>query len=639
MVELTSMVKANHLRTLLILALVSCLAFLGLAFRLVELQVFQHEKYRSISEKNTQRVFFIEPRRGDILDAHGNPLATSIPVKKVCANPRFLGHQSAEVARTLAPLLSYKEADLAQRLQPVVSTNTHGLRVTNAYVNLRRKVSVDQWQQITQALNGMNFNVDDTKLSREEKAFYRNLRRNGIYAADDQQRIYPSHHLASHVIGFAQEVEDDFNDTSVTTLSGKDGIEAWFQEKLCGHRGWRVTEKDNRNREIVIYREQEVEPRPGLNVVMTIDVVIQSIVESQLAEAMKKHSPVSASAVVVRPRTGEILALATLPNYDPNQPGNFADPRRNRIISDRIEPGSTFKIVVVSGALNEHLVTLQDKFDCELGNWHYMGKSLHDHDGGYPILTVEEIITKSSNIGSAKIAVYKLGEEKLYEYVRGFGFDSRTGVTLPGEINGLVYPPKKWDRLTISRIPMGQSIAVTPIQMVMAMCAIANEGKLMRPMLVSRLQDQNGQVFARYHPQIVRQVISESAAKQMVTALKTVVALGGTAPKAALEHYNVAGKTGTAQKVVNREYAAGKYVSSFVGFFPADAPELCIYVLLDEPDTKQGYYGGQTAAPIFRAIAEETANYLKIRPDREEPGRDAMAGAARETRFGSVGSD
>ena len=415
------MVKANHLRTLLILALLCGLAFFGLAYRLVELQVFQHDKYRSIAEKNTQRVFLIEPRRGDILDAHGNPLATSIPVKKVCANPRFLGHQYVEVARTLAPLLAYKESELIQRLQPTVSTNAQGQRVTNAYVNLRRKVSVDQWQQITQALHSMSFNVDETRLSREERAFYRNLRRNGIYAADDQQRIYPSHHLAAHVIGFAQEIEDDFNDTSVTTLSGKDGIEAWFQQKLCGHRGWRVTEKDNRNREIVVYRGQEVEARPGLNVVLTIDVVIQSIVENQLAEAMKKHSPVSASAVVVRPRTGEILALATLPNYDPNQPGDSAEHRRNRVISDWVEPWSTFKIVVVSGALNEHLVTLQDKFDCELGNWRYMGKSLHDHDGGYPVLTVEQIITKSSNIGSAKIAVYKLGEEKLYEYVCGFG--------------------------------------------------------------------------------------------------------------------------------------------------------------------------------------------------------------------------
>ena len=631
------MVRSGHLRTLCILAALCCLAFLGLAFRLVELQVFQHDKYRAVAEKNTQRIFFIEPRRGDILDAHGNPLAISIPVKKICANPRFLGHEYGKVAKVLAPLLSYKESELAQRLQPILSTNASGNRVTNAYVNLRRKVSVEQWQQITQAVAGISFDVDETTLSRDEKAFYRNLRRLGIYAVDDQQRVYPSRHLASHVIGFAQETEAEFNDTSVATLAGRDGTEAWFQQKLCGHRGWRVTEKDNRNREIVVYREQEVEPRPGLNVVLSIDMVIQSIVETHLAEAMQKHSPLSASAVVMRPRTGEILAMATLPDYDPNRPGDVpADHRRNRVISDAVEPGSTFKIVVVSGALNENMVTLQDTFDCERGLWRYMGKPLHDHDGGYPLLTVEEIIKKSSNIGSAKIAVYKLGEEKLYEYVRAFGFGGRTGITLAGEINGLVYPTKKWDRLTISRIPMGHSVSVTPLQMIMAMCAIANEGKLMRPLLVTRLQDQSGQVFTQYQPQMVRQVISPKAARDMTTALKTVVSKNGTAPKAALEHYTVAGKTGTAQKVVDGEYARDKYLSSFIGFFPADAPELCVYVLLDAPDTKKGYYGGQTAAPIFKSIAEETANYLKIRPDREEIGKDAIAGANRSVQIGSI---
>ena len=631
------MVRSGHLRTLSILAGLCCLAFLGLAFRLVELQVFQHDLYRAVAEKNTQRVFFIEPRRGDILDAHGNPLATSIPVKKICANPRFLGAEYGKVANVLAPLLAYKESELAHRLQPVVSTNSSGHRVTNAYVNLNRKVTVEQWQQITQAMAGLSFNAGAAALSRDERVFHRNLRRLGIYAVDDQQRVYPSGHLASHVIGFAQETEAEINNTSVATLSGRDGTEAWFQQKLSGHRGWRVTEKDNRNREIVVYREQEVEPRPGLNVVLSIDMVIQSIVETHLAAAMRKHSPVSASAVVIRPRTGEILAMATLPDYDPNKPGDAAvDHRRNRVISDMWEPGSTFKIVVVSGALNDNLITLQDTFDCERGLWRYMGKPLHDHDGGYPVLTVESIITKSSNIGSAKIAIYKLGEEKLYEYVRAFGFGGRTGITLAGEINGLVYPTKKWDRLTISRIPMGQSVSVTPLQMVMAMSAIANEGKLMRPLLVSRLQDQSGQVFTQYQPQMVRQVISPNAAKEMTTALKTVVSKNGTAPKAALEHYTVAGKTGTAQKVVNREYAHDKYISSFVGFFPAEAPELCIYVVLDEPDTKKGYYGGQTAAPIFKSIAEETANYLKIRPDREEIGKDAIAGANRGVQLGSI---
>jgi cell division protein FtsI/penicillin-binding protein 2 len=288
---------------------------------------------------------------------------------------------------------------------------------------------------------------------------------------------------------------------------------------------------------------------------------------------------------------------------------------RNRIIADQVEPGSTFKIVVVSAALNENVVTLADTFDCEHGHWQYMGKTLHDTHAGYGVLTVENIITKSSNIGAAKIAVYKLGEQKLYDYIRAFGFGTRTGVTLPGEASGLVWSVPKWDKLMISRIPMGHAVAVTHMQMAMAMCAIANEGRLMRPMLIDHLQDQGGKVFARYEPQEVRQAISPEAAKQLVTALKTVTTKDGTAPKAALEFYTVAGKTGTAHKAVNGQYALDKYISSFMGFFPADNPELCVTVMLDEPHG--GYYGGQTAAPIFKRIAEQVASYWKLPPDRD----------------------
>jgi cell division protein FtsI/penicillin-binding protein 2 len=383
----------------------------------------------------------------------------------------------------------------------------------------------------------------------------------------------------------------------------------------------------------VVYREQEVEARPGLDVVLTIDSVIQDIIEVELAEVMKQHRPISAEAIVLRPRTGEILALGQLPNYDPNQPGKSpADHLRNRIIADMVEPGSTFKIVVVSAALNEHLVTLADTFDCERGNWHFMGRTLHDVHGGYGVLSVENIITKSSNIGSAKIAVYKLGEQRLYDYMRAFGFGIRTGVTLPGEVNGLVWPVPKWDKLMISRIPMGHSVAVTHLQMAMAMCAIANEGRLMRPMLISRLQDSSGKIFARYQPQEVRQVIGHDAARNLITALKTVPTKDGTAPKAALDHYTVAGKTGTAHKVVNGQYALDKYISSFIGFFPADDPELCISVMLDEPH--QGYYGGQTAAPVFKRIAEQVASYMKLRPDREPS--DAVASAPATERLGTA---
>jgi len=398
--------------------------------------------------------------------------------------------------------------------------------------------------------------------------------------------------------------------------SGKDGIERSFDAKLTGVRGWRLTETDRPGHEVVPLREQDVEPQDGLNVVLTIDSVVQHVVESALAEAMEKHSPIAILGLVVRPRTGEILALAALPNFDPNFPGNASpDARRDRVIADVVEPGSTFKVVVVSGALNDGLVRLSDTFDCEHAHFHFAGRILHDHES-YGVLSVENIITKSSNIGAAKIGI-KLGENRLYDYIRDYGFGSPTGLPLPGEIGGIVHPVKKWSKVTIAQIPMGQGIAVTSLQMMMAVCAIANKGVLMRPMLVDRLEDREHRVVAKYTPQRVRQVISEAAAEQMVTALKTVVSPDGTAAKAALAHYTVAGKTGTAQKSGGAAgYLPGKYFASFVGFFPADKPEVCISVMMDEP--RQGYYGGQIAAPVFKQIAERVANYLNIRPEDGE---------------------
>jgi cell division protein FtsI/penicillin-binding protein 2 len=330
---------------------------------------------------------------------------------------------------------------------------------------------------------------------------------------------------------------------------------------------------------------------------------------------LEKHSPLSISGIVVRPRTGEILAMATLPNFDPNNPNlASAEALRNRVIADVAEPGSTFKIVVVSGALNDGVVRLSDTFDCENGHFHYAGRVLHDHES-YGVLSAEKIITKSSNIGAAKIGI-KMGENRLSDYIHNYGFGTRTGLPLPGEISGIVHPVKKWSKVSIAQIPMGQGIAVTSLQTMMAMCAIANKGVLMQPMLVERLEDRDHVVVAKYSPQRVRRVISEAAAEQMVTALKTVVT-EGTAVKAAMTNYTVAGKTGTAQKSGGPEgYLKGKYFASFIGFFPADNPELCISVVMDEP--KQGYYGGQIVAPVFRQIAEAAANYLNIRPDKGE---------------------
>ncbi len=609
------MVMSVPFRRLLTLALLLVTAFCALGYRLVDLQVLRHEELRDLAKNNTERKINFEPKRGEIRDVRGNLLAASVFVKTVCADPTLLGSHAPEVARAIAPLLEVNESELLARLQPRLRTNELGVLVTNRYVVLKRKVKVEAWQSIVDAMADLKLPVDEKALTKAERGFYRNLRTKAIFpdVVDDQLRIYPNESLAAHVLGYVGTGERVVDGEKVIETTGIEGIERVLNAKLGGVPGWRMTETDRAKRELVAYREQEIQAKDGLNVVLTIDAGIQHIVETELAEAMKKHTPISASAIVVRPRTGEILAMATLPTFNPNDPGASQEAhRRNRIITDLSEPGSTFKIVVVSGALNERLVTLDDRFDCENGRFYYAGKLLRDHHS-YGMLSVEEIITFSSNIGSAKIA-FKMGEQGLYDYVKAFGFGERTGIPLTGEVRGIVHPVKNWDKISISRIPMGHEIASTPLQMVMAMSAIANKGKLMRPMMVDRLEDSQGHAVVKYQPQMVRQAVSEAAAREMVTALKTVVSDKGTAAKAMLDYYTVAGKTGTAQKP---PYAPGMYFSSFIGFFPADNPELCISVVLDEP--KNGYYGGTTAAPFFHGIAERSASYLNLRPEKPVP--------------------
>jgi cell division protein FtsI/penicillin-binding protein 2 len=362
--------------------------------------------------------------------------------------------------------------------------------------------------------------------------------------------------------------------------------------------------------------------------VLTIDSVIQNALETSLAKALKEHTPRSITGIVIRPSTGEILAMATLPNYDPNQLGTISPDTRDRCITDVMEPGSTFKIVVVSGALNDGIVHLDDPFYCEEGHFAFAGRILHDHEP-FGTLTTEGIITKSSNIGAAKIGI-KLGEDRLYDYAADYGFGERTGIPLPGEVAGILHPVKDWSKVSIAQIPMGHGVAVTRLQMAMAMAALANDGWLMRPMLVKCLADRDGHIVEQYAPLRVRQVVSDATDKQMIEALKTVVSPDGTAPGAAMKDYVVGGKTGTAQKVENGTYATDKYVASFIGFFPADNPQVCISIVMDEP--KEGYYGGQVCGPVFREVAERCASYLNIPPDQNLPQSNPLqvVTAARE---------
>jgi cell division protein FtsI/penicillin-binding protein 2 len=605
-------------RIMLLLGLLGA-AFAGLGYRLVDLQVVRHGELSIKSEQNTQREYWLPARRGDIRDINGNLLAGSVPVKTICANPSMMqgvGEPSEllVVAHALAPLLQLNETDLIQRLTPRLERNAKGEIVTNGltYVRLQKEVSEDTWQKIQGAMSNLTFGVDEKLLSHTNQLYFKNLRQNAVYAENDQLRVYPNGSLASQVLGFASVSEKIVNGRVVNEIYGRDGIELSMNNKLTGVPGWRVSETDRQRHEITDMRNEDVEPYDGDTVVLTIDSAIEHIMESALAEAMQKHSPKSITGIVMRPATGEILALASLPNYDPNHPNTVSVEARDRVITDVVEPGSTFKIVVVSGALNNGTVRLDQKFYCEEGHFAFAGRILHDHEP-YGWLSVEEVIMKSSNIGAAKIGI-QLGAQNLYDDARSYGFGQTTGIALPGEARGFLYPVKDWSKVSIAQIPMGHGVAVTRLQMLMAMGALANHGWLMRPMLVNRLVNHDGEVIQQYSPQQVRQVVSDNTARLMVQALKRVVSKDGTAAGAAMENYVAAGKTGTAQKAEHGAYVPGKFVSSFIGFFPADNPEICISVVMDEP--KEGYYGGQVCGPVFKDIADRCASYLNVPSDK-----------------------
>jgi cell division protein FtsI/penicillin-binding protein 2 len=556
--------SAHQTRALIVVVGLS-LGFSVLGVRLVDLHVLQHKELAAQALKNREQVVHRQGRRGEIKDVNGNLLANSQSVRIVTADPSIIATQANVVAHKLAPLLKMEEATLVAKL----SAPGH-------YVRLKAKVDEDTAQQI------------------------RSLKLKGILFEDQLLRSYPNGILASHILGFVNE-----------NHKGVQGIEASMDQCLQGTAGYEIIENDRHGHEIRALRDEEVGPRDGYNVILTVDQVIQHVAETELEKAMAEHHPQAGVIIVSRPKTGEILAMSCRPTFDPNKPGESpADARRNRCISDVAEPGSTFKIVVCSGALNEGMVTLDDRFDCERGAFLYAGRILHDAHP-YGLLSVEEILYHSSNIGAAKVAL-KMGPAHLYDYVTRFAFGRKTGIELPGEVSGIAHPLSKWNLLSITRIPMGHEIAVTPIQMMMAMNAVANGGRLMKPILVKNVVDQDGHIVMQSGPQQMAQCITPRASILMTTALRKVPTPEGTAPKAAVEGYDAAGKTGTAEKIENGHYVS-KYYSSFIGYLPASDPEISILVSLDDPEGA-GYYGGSVAGPVFSAVAEKVAQYLSIQP-------------------------
>jgi cell division protein FtsI (penicillin-binding protein 3)/stage V sporulation protein D (sporulation-specific penicillin-binding protein) len=446
-----------------------------------------------------------------------------------------------------------------------------------------------------------------------------------------------------HVLGFIGEKRTRFAGVEESERVGVEGVERTMDKWLRGYDGFRYIERDRTGKEIVPYRGQERPSRDGYNVRLTIDMQLQHIVETELEGLYKQYRPEFATAIMMDPKTGRILAMANRPCFDPNDLTKGETDKikpeamKNAAVINVVEPGSVFKIVPVSASLNEKLVDLDTMINCEGGRFFYGGKILKDHGHcDHPDLNVFDVVVKSSNIGCAKLGM-KLGEQRFYEYVRAFGFGERTGINLPGEVPGIVHSPKSagWNVLTITRMPMGQGVCVTPIQMIAAMSAIANGGHLMMPQIVDAVVDESGKSIVDFTPVQMREVVSSEAAAKLRSALKDVVSKRGTAFGAAIPGYSTGGKTGTANiaKPNGGGYYENRYVTSFVGFFPVDDPQVVCLVMAYDPKAAENLtYGGLVAGPSFSRIGEQTAHYLNISPDLEQASPEAIAKLANSGR-------
>ncbi len=572
-----------------------CFAFCGVfsifSYRLVQLQVVDHEKYVELAaEKHTTKIT-IHAQRGMIMDARNEVLAANIPVRTVVADASLVTDTEA-FAKEVGEALEMDAADIREKLAT-------GRR----YIVLKKKVPEELAGELGRRLRELNLR--------------------GLTFEQDAVRSYPNGNSLAHGVGYTNH-----------DYAGMDGVERMMDRFLRGEDGYRRIEHDRTGKELVVFRGREQPAKNGLNVRLTVDMGLQHIVDQELDKAIAQYKPRSAVVILMRPKTGEILAIANRPDFDPNAVGDADEnARRNRAVTDMVEPGSTFKVVTVGAVWDQKIVNSNTTVFCENGRYAYGNKILRDHHP-YGMLTVHDVLMKSSNIGSAKLAM-QLGEQRLYDYMRRFGFGESTGLGLPGEIGGMVHPPHKWSKISITRIPMGHEVCVTPIQLLTAHCAIANDGVLMRPQIVKAIVDERGKSVANFPPVEVRRVLSTEAAREVRIAMRDVVSEKGTARLAIVPGYAAAGKTGTAQRVdPNGGYTPGKYVISFVGFLPAERPELACLVMLDDAVTEPGLnYGGTVAAPIFASIAQRAVRYLDIEPTAEPvlpASRGAVASASED---------
>lgn len=551
---------------ILVIFLVFILITITISARAYQLHVLKSEELSRLAKRQHERGISVVPKRGIIYDRNREELAISVDVDSVYAEPPKVT-DAFEYARNLSPILKVSEEEITRKLT-----------LKKHFTWIKRRITQDQSTRV----NG--------------------LKLNGVNFVKEAKRFYPNREIAGNIIGFVG-----------LDPEGLEGLELECDDYLRGRAAVSIAERDALGRIIFSHGLAQEGGLTGNDIILTIDKTIQYIAERELKEAIVKTRAKSGIVVVMDPGNGELLAIAVHPQFNPNIFWKYLPSAwRNRAITDSFEPGSTFKVFLVAASLEEGIVSPNDIFFCENGSYS-VGKEtirdVHPHDW----LSVKDIIKFSSNIGMSKLGE-RLGKEKFYEYIRKFGFGERTGIDLPGETSGLVRSPADWSRIAIDTISFGQGISVSAIQLITGLCAIANKGHLVKPYVVKQIVSPKGEVIKEFKPQIVRRVISEKTVRQVTSMLKSTVLQGGTGTVASMDGYEVAGKTGTAQKPSSGGYSKDRYVASFMGFVPADDPEVAILVVIDEPDGD--YYGGQVAAPVFKKVAEKTLYCLGVLPTK-----------------------
>ncbi|MNO67103.1 Stage V sporulation protein D [compost metagenome] len=576
--------KVTVRRRLLLLLILLCLLFVALAVRLAYVQIGKGAELSEKAEESWRRNIPYSAKRGEISDRNGNVLAYNITTPTVMAIPVQV--KTPEItAKSLAPLLGMSEEAVFKAItkkQSIVRLQPGG-----------RKITMEKAQEI------------------------RDLALPGIVVAEDNKRYYPYGGLAAHILGFT----GGYN-------QGLTGVESKYDSELSGMNGSVSYLSDAGGRLMPGSSEKYVEPKDGLNLELTIDKSIQSIMERELDQAMARLQANSALSIAMNPKTGEILAMAARPGYEPGayQEVDSAVYNRNLPIWMTYEPGSTFKIITLAAALEEKKVNLKNERFFDPGFVKVGGATLRCWKrGGHGSQTFLQVVENSCNPGFVALG-QRLGKETLFKYIKNFGFGSKTGIDLAGEENGILFKLSNVGPVELATTSFGQGVSVTPIQQITAVSAAINGGKLFKPYVAKAwIHPESGDIVSENSPQPIRQVISEETSKQVREALESVVA-NGTGGNAFIDGYRVGGKTGTAQKVINGRYSQNEHIVSFIGFAPADDPQIVVYTAVDNPQGIQ--FGGVVAAPIVRNILADALEYMKV------PRRDDQV--AKKYKYGEI---